>query len=244
MKFSDPFAVPNIEPRDHILFAASQLQGTRDRQEDYFLNYNDECFVVADGVGGSAHGDVAASLASETAIWGYKHIRQRPFYWSDKKGLLKRIFRTTNLTIWQKQKEPGFEDGLATTLLACIVTGKNVYIGSVGDTSAFLYRDGLIDQLTREERDSKGRLTRSLGMQRLGLLPQVRVEQFLSGDVVLLATDGVVDFVSEDRVREILEQSGNSAATLAQAAEALIGEAQKNMSPDNMTACLIKKLRI
>lgn len=242
MKFSDPFAVPKIEPRDHIIFAASQLQGHRAVQEDYFLNYNDECFVVADGVGGKPHGDVAASLACETAIWGYKHIRQRPFYGSNNQKLLKRIFRTTNLTIWQKQREPGFEDGLATTLLVCIVTEKNFYVGSVGDSSAFLYRDGLIDQLAREERDSKGRLTRSLGMQRLGLIPQVRMEQFLSRDVVLLVTDGVVDFVSEDRMREILEQAGDTAASLTHAAEALIAEAQKNMSPDNMTACLIKKI--
>lgn len=242
MKFFDPFSVPPPAPRERILFAAAQLQGERDAQEDFFLNYNDECFVIADGVGGQLHGDTAAQLAAETAIWGYKHIRLRPFYWLDKIKLIKRIFRSTNLTIWQKQRETGFEDGLATTLLVCIVTTQNFYIGSAGDSSAFLYRDGLIDLLTHEDRDSEGRLTKALGTQRLGLIVQTRVEKFLGGDIVLLATDGVVDYVNEEEIRSILERAGDTVQTIETAVETLVQTAQKNGSTDNMTACLIRKL--
>src|SRR3990167_8511195 len=96
-----------------IIFAASQLQGMRETQEDYFVNYNDECFVICDGVGGLPHGEVASKLACDTAVWAYKLVRQRRTYWKDRKLFLKRIFRTTNITLWQKQREEEFEGGMA-----------------------------------------------------------------------------------------------------------------------------------
>lgn len=244
MRFPEPFFIPSKNPpRNQILFAASQLQGEREAQEDFFLNYNDECFVITDGVGGMPHGEVASRLAAETAIWGYKHIRQRPMYWIDKKKLLRRIVRSTNLTIWQKKREPGYETGLHTTLLVCIVTPDKFFIGSVGDSSAFLYRDGLIDVLTTTDRDEAGRLTKALGTQRLGLVPQIRVERFLPGDLVMMASDGVADYVSEDAMRRVFDHTGDDSQSLESAAEHLVKEAQAGGSTDNMTVCLVKKIR-
>lgn len=242
MKFADPFAVPVASDSSPIIFAASQLQGDRDVQEDYFVNFNDECFVVADGVGGSSHGEEASRLAAETALWGYKHIRARRFYWVDKKKLLKRIFRTTNMAVWQKRRETGFAEGLATTLVVAIITPSQFFVGSVGDTTAILYRETLIDTLTPEDRDATGRLTKAVGVQRLGLVPHIHVDKFLPGDMLLLATDGVVDFVDEEDIRALLESSGTTSTALAQTTEALIQKATANGSHDNMTACLIKKL--
>lgn len=242
MKFADPFAIPAISEAPPVIFAASQSRGSQTIQEDYFVNFNDECFVVADGVGGSQHGDEASRLAGETALWGYKHIRERKFYWVDKKKLLKRIFRTTNMAVWQKRRETGFEDGLATTLVVALITPTQFFVGSVGDTTAMLYRETLIDTLTPEDRDATGRLTKVIGSQRLGLVPHVHVDKFLPGDMLLLATDGVVDFVDEEDIRSLLETSGNTSADLALATEALIQKAAANGGVDNMTACLIKKL--
>lgn len=244
MKFADPFAIPPTPAGSPIIFAASQSQGGRSRQEDYFVNFNDECFVVADGVGGSEHGDEASRLAGETALWGYKHIRERKFYWVDKKKLLKRIFRTTNMAVWQKRRETGFEDGLATTLVVAIITPTQFFVGSVGDTTAMLYRETLIDILTPEDRDDTGRLTKVLGTQRLGLVPHVHVDRFLPGDMLLLATDGVVDFVDEEDIRSLLEAAGTTSADLVHTTEALIQKAAANGSQDNLTACLIKKLPV
>src|SRR3989304_8104996 len=100
MKFPDPLMLSSRAVRDTVIFAGSQLPGTQKLQKDYFINFSDECFVVADGVS-DIHGEAAAKLAADTAIWGYKHVRQRPFYWADKRRLLKRIFRSSNLTLWQ-----------------------------------------------------------------------------------------------------------------------------------------------
>src|SRR3990167_107090 len=189
MKFADPFARSLHKPQDTYIFAASQLQGDRETQEDYFINFNDECFVVADGVGGIPHGEVASQLASETAIWAFKHIRQHPYYWEDKKLFMKRIFRSTNLAVWQKRREFGFEEGLATTLLVCIMGEMRYWIGSVGDTRAYIMETYLMRELTTDDLDAQGRLTKAVGFQRLGLKAQFATGVLKAGGIMLLATD-------------------------------------------------------
>ncbi len=242
MKFVDPLAFKTKEPRQSILFAGSQLQGGKESQEDFFINFNDECVVVTDGVEGVPHGDVAATLAAETAIWGYKHIRQRPFYWADKKLFLKRIFRSSNLAVWQKRREHGFEAGLATTLSVAMIGTHAIWVGSVGDSGILLYREGLIDILTPQDVDQMGRLTNAIGLKRLGLVPHIAVEKFLPGDILLLATGGVLNHISEDQLRATFEVSGTTTDSLTTAVVHLLKTAEENGSIDNMTACMIKKV--
>lgn len=242
MKFVDPLVIKHKKNPGAIIFAGSQLQGEREVQEDYFINFNDECFVVADGVSGLPHGDVAAKLAAETAIWGYKHIRLRPYYWADKKLFVKRIFRSVNIAVWQKRKETGFEKGLATTLATVIVGTHVFWIGSVGDSGILLYRDGLIDMVAPYDIDEAGRLTNAIGLKRYGLVPHVKAERFLLGDIILLATDGVLGFVNEEELRTVFEVSGNTSDSLSGAVTHLLKTAEENGSTDNKTACLIKKI--
>ncbi len=242
MKFVDPLVFRNRKQPEAIIFAASQLQGGKDTQEDYFINFKDECFVVTDGVGSLPHPEVAAKLAAETAIWGYKHIRQRPFYWADKKLFLKRIFRSANIAVWQKKRERGFSEGLATTLATVIVGTNSIWAGSVGDTGILLYREGLIDMLTPYDLDEAGRLTNALGVKRFGLVPHVKAERFIAGDVLLIASDGVLSFVSEDVLRTTFEVTGTTTDSMSAAIVHLLRTAEENGSDDNMTACMIKKL--
>lgn len=243
MKFVDPLALRTKKSRQSVVFSGSQLQGARDSQEDFFVNFNDECFVVTDGVSGMPHGDVAAKLAAETAIWGYKHVRQRPFYWENKELLMRRIFRSANMSVWQKRREAGFEAGLATTLASVIVSPHKFWAGTVGDSAVLLYREGLIDVLTPADLDASGKLTNALGLRRIGLVPHITVEKFLARDIVLMATDGVLNFVSEDQLRATFEVCGDTTNSLSTAVVHLIKTAQENGSDDNMTACLIKKNR-
>jgi serine/threonine protein phosphatase PrpC len=243
MRFVDPLAFKTKNPGHVVVSAGSQLQGAQETQEDFFVNFNNECVVMTDGVGSLPHGEVAGKLASDTAIWGYKHIRTRPFYWADKKLFLKRIFRSSNLAVWQKHKEQGFEEGLQTTLSVAIIGTHALWVGSVGDTGILLYREGLIDILTSLDVDELGRPTNTLGKKRLGLVPHVAVEKFIPGDVLLLATDGVLNHVSEDQLRATFEVSGSSSDSLHTAVTHLLKTAQENGSTDNMSAVMIKKIR-
>lgn len=242
MAILDPHFVKFQEVKTKLLFAASQLQGEREMQEDYFVNFNDECFVVADGVGGMPHGEDASKLASETAIWAYKHIRQHPYYWEDKKLFMKRIFRSTNLAVWQKQREFGFEEGLATTLLVCIMGEMRYWIGSAGDTRAYIMETYLMRELTTDDLDKQGRLTKAVGFQRLGLKAQFATGVLKAGGIMLLATDGVTKYLSHSQIEDVLLHIGDTTESLTDGVMRLLKEAQKNGSTDNMTACMMKRV--
>lgn len=223
-----------------IIFAAAQLQGTRETQEDYFVNYNDECFVVCDGAGGLPHGEIASKLACDTAVWAYKLVRQRRTYWKDRKLFLKRIFRTTNITLWQKQREEGFDDGMATTMLVCIVLDRRFYIGSVGDSSAFLVRNGSMTKLTTDDSNDSGNLTKSVGMDRYGLAPSVVTGSFIAGDYLVFATDGVTRLMDADICLGSLAGVDQSASKLSEAAVSILTYVRDRGETDNMTLCLLK----
>ena len=227
-----------------IVFAARQLFGGRVKQEDVFRNFNDECFVIADGVSTSPHGELAGRLASETAIWAYRHVRHRRFYWADKKLFLKRIFRSANLTVWQKQREKEFKEGLVTTLLVAIIGPQNIWVGSVGDSSAYLHHEGTLTKLTRDEVDESGRLTNAVGLKRLGLIPQIIAKKFFPGDCLLFATDGVTNYVADRDIIAACSGSGDTTKSIDTSVQALLRAAQKRNSTDNMTACMVKRLRI
>lgn len=225
-----------------IIFAAAQLQGTRETQEDYFVNYNDECFVVCDGASGLPHGEIASKLACDTAMWAYKLVRQRRTYWKDRKLFLKRIFRTTNITLWQKQREEGFDDGMATSMLVCIVLDRRFYIGNVGDSSAFLVRNGTITKLTMEDVDLSGRLTKVVGTTRYGLAPSIVTGDFFPGDAMILVTDGVARAMDTSRCMTLLEKPEQSATELSDVVVAMLNCAQDQGVTDNMTVCFIKRV--
>ena len=242
MKDSNPIVFAGEDSQSTVVFAAGQLAGDRENQEDFVGHFRDECFVIADGVGGMPHGEVAATLAGETAIWGYRHIRLRPTYWLDKRNFMRRIFRSTNMAVWQKRKEPEFRDGLATTLIVCIVGPMNMWVGSVGDSSSYLYREGLIASLTREDVDERGFLTNVIGTKRLGLASQFASEPFLVGDIAVLCTDGVSHFAGEEELRTILADSGETKQSLSDSVERILEAARQNGSTDNMTVCIVKRI--
>ena len=243
MRFPDPYALRRETPKETVLFAASQLTGKQGSQEDFFLNFNDECFVIADGVSDIPNGEVAAKLACETAIWAYKHIRQHRYYWLDKRLFMKRIYRTTNMTIWQKRREIGFEEGLATTLLVLMVGPQNIWIGNAGNSSAWLFHGGEIKRMTREPAMEFEKIpSHILGIKRLGLVPEFSTSPFEAGDVLLLVTDGVGDYLTSNDMLMSVASCGDKTEDIAGAVQMLLTAASENGSEDNMTVLMVKRI--
>jgi len=242
MRFPDPYALRMKSPRETILFAASQLTGGQALQEDYFLNFNDECFVLADGVGTRPHGDVASKFASETAIWAYKHIRQHRYYWLDKKLFMKRIFRSTNLAVWQKQREAGYEDGLATSLMVLLVGAKHYWLGVAGDSCAWLIHNGSTHKITPEVNAFSGAKPDVLGNRRLGLIPFYRAGAFSPGDVLILTSAGSANYLTPLDIQTSAASVGSTLEEVTRAAEALLHASAVNGSKENMTGVIVKRV--
>ncbi|MCX6792108.1 MAG: hypothetical protein NT149_03675 [Candidatus Gottesmanbacteria bacterium] len=232
MKLDDFFVTPRAQkPKDVILFAGKN-----------FTHSTDECFIIADGVESLPHASVAEQLTRQTALWAYQMVRQRPFYWGEKLKFLKRMFRSTNLTLWQKRRDPGFDTGLASALTVLIVIGDYFWLGSAGNCNSYLFRDGLIDVLTKRDVDDEGMLTKAVGFARHQLIPATHSEKLLENDIILLASDSIANFVSEDDMRGILERVGTTTESLTQAVDKLIETAKAAGSNDSKSLCMVKRI--
>lgn len=243
IKVVDPLKLKASIPKDMIFFASGQLQGKRVRQEDSIRNFSTECFAIADGVGGMKHGDIAARLTTETAIWGYKHIRLRPFYWADKKLFIKRIFRSVNITVWQKQREIGFSYGMASTLVVLMVGSRTIWLGSVGDSSALFLHNNIVTALVKPDRSSDGSISKAIGVARYGLVPQFATRPFELGDSVAIVTDGISDVLTPEEIAEFFFGASTQVA-LEDGIKNLLEAAQEKGSTDNMTACIVSRVAV
>lgn len=242
MRLADPYALKIKPPRETIIFAASQTPGGQKTQNGYFLNFNDECFVMADAVDTFPHSAVAAKFACETAIWAYKHIRQHRYYWLDKKLFMKRIFRSTNLAVWQKKREAGFEGGMATGLMVLLVGAKQYWLGVAGPSSAWLAHGGTMTKLTPETDVFGGGARDVMGIRRLGLVPYYKTAELGEGDVMIMASAGCGNYLTPMDLSTAVSRLGNTAESAASAVTSILSSAEENGSMENKTCIIVKRI--
>ncbi|MBV9194755.1 MAG: Stp1/IreP family PP2C-type Ser/Thr phosphatase [Solirubrobacterales bacterium] len=204
-------------------------------------------FVVADGMGGAQAGEVASRIAIEAFEHGL------PDSGSEEERLAERV-REANRQIHERSRSDHERAGMGTTLTAAYLGDGSLAIAHVGDSRAYMLRDGVLRRLTQDhslvdELVRRGKLTeeqaaehpqRSIITRALGPEPEVEVDTWSyrtqAGDVLLLCSDGLTSMVSEDRVAEILL----AADTLDRAADQLIAEANEAGGRDNITVVLFR----
>ena len=185
----------------------------RDNEDSAFARA--PVFVVADGMGGAQAGEVASRIAIEAFEQGL------PDDGSAEERLATRV-REANHQIYERSRADRGRAGMGTTLTAAYVDDAHVAIAHVGDSRAYLFRDGTLQRLTQDhslvdELVRRGKLTeeqaaehpqRSIITRALGPEPDVEVDTWTyparAGDVMLLCSDGLTSMISEERVREIL----------------------------------------
>jgi protein phosphatase len=204
-------------------------------------------FVVADGMGGAQAGEVASQIAIETfepALGDSGTPEER---------LAGRV-REANRRIYDRSRTELGREGMGTTLTAAYLDDGSVAIAHVGDSRAYLFRDGELTRLTQDhslvdELVRRGKLTeeqaaehpqRSIITRALGPEPDVEVDTWTypvrPGDVLLLCSDGLTSMVSDERIAEVLA----AAQTLDEAGQGLIDEANAAGGRDNITVVLTR----
>lgn len=194
-------------------------------------------FMVADGVGGQEGGEVASAIA-------VKDVAHR--YYEDPSANLSlsllRVIEAANVSIRQKQKEGGLKQ-MATTLTSVVIHPDSLIVANVGDSRAYLIRDGEVQQLTvdhslAEETQSNQPkyqhcITRSLGNQ-----ARVAVDLWelpiQANDRILLCSDGLSGFVSEQTIGKLAQHTN-----LQKGVNGLITTAYEQGSSDNISSILI-----
>ncbi len=129
----------------------------------------------------------AAKLAVDTSLWGYEQIRRRKYYFLDRKKLLKRILRTTNIALFQKQRESNFKPGAYVEGVFCNIGTRAAWIGCIGKGSMYELRTngerrilGYINSEKHNEQDA-------LGRERYRWPSQESNIPFREGDLLILA---------------------------------------------------------
>jgi serine/threonine protein phosphatase PrpC len=208
-----------------------------------FEQYRDECFVLAQGYDRLPNAELSARLTAETAIWGYKLIRQRPFYWQDKLLLSNRIYRSVNIAVWQKRRETGFETGIASTLSVAIAGAKNIWLAWVGDSKSYFIRSGSIVFASQADSAEGGMRTKTIGTKRFGLKPNVQVERFDPGDLAMMLTPQVWQHIEPQKLEELLRLPCETQNQLIIIAESILTESKsKTGGSRDMAVVLMKRL--
>ena len=222
--------------------AASDTGRKRRRNEDSYV-IAPPLFAVADGMGGAQAGEIASKLAAvaleETdlgALSGEERVTS--------------LIQEANRRVYERSNEDPNASGMGTTITVALVEDSGVTIGHVGDSRAYRYREGSIEQITEDhslvnELMKSGKLSpeeaethpqRSVITRALGTDPDVDVDSFTvetqSGDVFLLCSDGLTTMVDDDSILGVLEQHHDD---LDRATKSLVSAANRGGGEDNIT---------
>jgi PPM family protein phosphatase len=217
----------------------------RDNEDNAFVRA--PLFVVADGMGGAQAGEVASALAVEE----FQH--DLGVQGSAEQRLTTRI-REANRRIYELSHAGHEHAGMGTTLTAVYLDHDDLAVAHVGDSRAYIFRDGTLTRLTQdhslvEELVRQGKLTeaqaaehpqRSIITRALGIEVDVEVDTWTypvrAGDIVLLCSDGLTSMISEEQITEIL----GAQSSLDRAGDRLIDAANENGGRDNITVVLFR----
>ena len=254
-----------MNTKPHLWDAAAHSDKGRVRpinEDSYRLSPEQSLFVLSDGLGGAAKGEVASAIAVETVIASVQEnaaeqARERPTANGDFSGETSALVRAIGLAN-QKIHEQGLRDpscrGMGATIVAARIIGRRLSLVHVGDSRAYLLRSNRLEQLTGDhslvaEQVRRGLMTReqaavselqSVLTRALGTEESVEVDaeeiELFPNDMLLLCSDGLTRMVPEDEIAAILAQA--PAASIA--AEQLVNRANEYGGQDNVTVVVIR----
>ena len=241
----------------------SHVGRVREHNEDAFLvDKKLNLFVVADGMGGHAAGEVASNMAVRTlreAIASERHLieefetGQESASRVDVIRLLETSVQKACSAVFNEAQKDERKRGMGTTLDALLCIGNRGFIAHVGDSRVYLYRQGSVHQLTEDhslinELLKRGRLTReqidrvqykNAVTRAVGVYESVEVDvldfDVLPGDRFLLCSDGLSQYVEDAELPALLEHDPEDELTLR-----MVELANERGGRDNITAVVVR----
>ena len=218
----------------------------RIRNEDAFVR-DPPLFAVADGMGGAQAGELASGLAADA-------LRERARGAATEERLAE-LLREANRRVFARATEDAAASGMGTTVTVALVEGDRVLFGHVGDSRAYLIRDGGLTQITDDHslvaelvrsgrlspEEAEGHPQRSVITRALGTDSDVDVDTFAvdarPGDLFLICSDGLSSMVDDHSILEIAERYREN---LDEAVKALLAAANLAGGEDNITVVLFE----
>ena len=205
-------------------------------------------FMVCDGMGGHAAGQIASELACKTFIDVYLNHPATEVEQALRAGVI-----AAHRYVSDVGQAVAARKGMGTTLSGLVIRQDTYYIAQVGDSRIYLLRDGVVTQLTHdhtwvdemirmgkltpeeaENHPYKHVLTRAIGGEG-PVEPDILVEKVEEGDVFLLCSDGLTNHVTDEQIRFFLGEHGPSEACWK-----LVGAALQGGGSDNCTVMIVR----
>lgn len=217
------------------------------------MNARHNIYAVADGMGGHKGGEVASAMAVEAL---QEVLADESKIATPIETRLEKAYKLANDRIYESSHMASNKDleGMGTTLVACYATQHKIFISNVGDSRAYLFREGRIWQITEDhslvqeqiraglinpnnanEIVGKNVITRSVGYDQ-NVKIDVLFRAYTRGDIFLLCSDGLTGMVSNSLIANILAKN-----PLEKVAQICIDEANKAGGTDNIS-CLVISL--
>jgi serine/threonine protein phosphatase PrpC len=253
------------------VFGKTDLGRTRDHNEDTFLvadlstrnaslmpevrdhviGPRGSLFMVADGMGGAAAGELASQMATDvifrhlSTVWAADPERSEERF----AYRMKEAVELANRRIHEYAKQHPEVRGMGTTATVAGVFGSGIWLAQIGDSRGYLARDGEVIQLTKDqslmqrlvdageltEEEAEQSERRNIILQALGPDPRVKVDltyqPLQRGDALLICSDGLSSLVRREEIGEVIKAHRDLAALCT----ALIDLANRRGGPDNIT---------
>jgi protein phosphatase len=234
-------------------FAITDVGRIRELNQDYVFTSETpvgtlpNLFVVADGMGGHKAGDVAARFSVETLV----HYVETQETERNPIRVLKGAIETANEKLYEKAQNNEALAGMGTTMVAAVIKDGILYVANVGDSRLYVVDEELV-QITKdhslvEEMVRRGEIKReearnhpnkNIITRAMGTGPRIAAdcfEEVLHGRRVLMCSDGLTNMVTDQDIKDIMNQTDN----LNEAVEKLVAEANGNGGVDNITVVLV-----
>lgn len=233
--------------------ARTDVGVVRSGNEDSYLMLSDKgVFVVADGMGGHAAGEVASEMAVRIIAREVGALRGVDDAEASRR--LQSAIVAANEAIYERTLAEHDKRGMGTTATVLVLMRGRYLIGQVGDSRAYLLRDGEFFQVTKDhsyvqEQVDAGLLTpdqarvhpysnvitRCVGAGS-EVLPDIYFGALRGGDIILLASDGLTGMLEDDQLVRILRSEGGPEAWV----DKMVAEANYRGGLDNITAIVVK----
>lgn len=225
----------------------------RSRNEDVYSVRPEFGFLaVADGMGGTSAGHIASRITIDEVSENLYEISQaRPIEAND---LVEAVVKA-NQTVHERGQMYTDFAGMGTTIVSAFINGSKGIFCHVGDSRAYLFRKKELTRITRDHSvvqelvdsgemtmeqalraPNKNLITRSIG-PKPEVQPEITLQELQEGDVLMLCSDGVSDFVPDDEIREVMDAHSHNLRFLT---SMLIETADKHGSTDNITTVVAK----
>jgi protein phosphatase len=247
--------------------ARTDIGRVRKNNEDFYqIEPSLQLFVLSDGMGGEAHGEIASSLAVQSVVTHCEqseNSRTTPIFGDSQPDVSERTNRLAssihlaNRKVFDAAASNPEQRGMGATIVAAWIDGQKLSLAHVGDSRAYLLRAGSLDQLTADhslvaEKVRIGILTpqeadaselQSVLTRAVGTNPSVQVDAneqvLLVGDILLLCSDGLTRMVTDPEIASTMLTSTSA----QEAADRLIDLANENGGVDNVTVIVLRVLQ-